>query len=199
MDLRAARREPGWHEHSRYPEAQIAKGHLKLGSGNSGNKLTCPHFPEDREPGARFGTASPSLFGENMNEREKWEPIPEFPGYEVSNYGRVRSFWIKRQIKFTTQQWTIEPKPTRVLKTTLERGYHQITLCKDGKHYCRKIHKLVLLSFVGPRPKGLESCHNDGERTNNYLYNLRWDTRASNLADIARHKIFRKKRKAARF
>jgi hypothetical protein len=49
------------------------------------------------------------------------------------------------------------------------------------------VHRLVLEAFIGLRPEGLECCHADGVRTNNRLENLRWDTHASNIADMRRH------------
>ncbi|RUU22663.1 HNH endonuclease [Mesorhizobium sp. M7A.F.Ca.AU.002.06.1.1] len=49
------------------------------------------------------------------------------------------------------------------------------------------VHLLVLEAFVGPRPDGLEGCHNDGNPDNNRLDNLRWDTPESNQADRIAH------------
>jgi hypothetical protein len=49
------------------------------------------------------------------------------------------------------------------------------------------VHCLVLESFVGPCPPGLECCHNDGNPANNFRYNLRWDTHESNVQDRFRH------------
>jgi hypothetical protein len=49
------------------------------------------------------------------------------------------------------------------------------------------IHRLVLEAFVGPCPNGFEACHNDGDRQNNRLENLRWDTRSGNHSDKEQH------------
>ena len=49
------------------------------------------------------------------------------------------------------------------------------------------VHVLVLELFKGPRPLGMEACHNDGDPANNAAHNLRWDTRAGNWADRKRH------------
>lgn len=67
-------------------------------------------------------------------------------------------------------------------------GYVRFTL-KDafGKLKNRYMHRLVLEAFVGPCPSGMEACHNDGNRANNALDNLRWDTRIANHADKAKH------------
>lgn len=64
------------------------------------------------------------------------------------------------------------------------RGVH--VSGRDGKRM-RYVHHLVLETFVGPRPPGLEACHNDGNASNNELGNLRWDDRRGNMADAIRH------------
>lgn len=48
------------------------------------------------------------------------------------------------------------------------------------------VHPLVLEAFVGPRPPGMEACHADGNKTNNALSNLRWDTKRANELDAIR-------------
>jgi hypothetical protein len=42
---------------------------------------------------------------------------------------------------------------------------------------------LVLEAFVGACPNGMECCHNDDNRSNNGLGNLRWDTHVNNVKD----------------
>jgi hypothetical protein len=49
------------------------------------------------------------------------------------------------------------------------------------------VHRLVLETFVGSCPEGMEGCHGDGDKTNNALLNLRWDTPKSNTCDRIRH------------
>lgn len=51
----------------------------------------------------------------------------------------------------------------------------------------QRVHRIVLETFVGPCPDGMEGCHNDGNPINNRVDNLRWDTRASNRADMLVH------------
>ncbi len=62
-----------------------------------------------------------------------------------------------------------------------------VRLSCNGK--CRNFYvpHLVLLAFMGPRPVGMECCHNDGDYRNNALSNLRWDTHSSNERDKERH------------
>ncbi len=42
---------------------------------------------------------------------------------------------------------------------------------------------LILEAFISPPPEGMECCHNDDDRSNNKLSNLRWDTHANNVKD----------------
>jgi len=68
-------------------------------------------------------------------------------------------------------------------------GHQLVKLSKDGSSRAGKVHRLVLLTFVGPPPEGCEGCHNDGNPANNDLTNLRWGTRSDNLYDRVRHGV----------
>lgn len=114
----------------------------------------------------------------------EWRAIPGYEGlYEVSNMGNVQS--LSRTIK--------HPHGTaahqgRVLKQMSDgSGRRQVGLCKNGKPKQFRVHNLVLEAFIGPRPKGMVCCHNDGDASNNRLDNLRWDTQRANVADAQRH------------
>ncbi len=122
---------------------------------------------------------------EGVTGREEiWKSISDYPGYEVSNQGRVRSFW-KRQGR---KPCCLSNKPQRILRPRPDNdGYLGLSLCRNGKKYTFTIHKIVLRAFVGLCPPGMEACHADGKRLNNYLENLRWDTPAGNGADVRRH------------
>lgn len=118
------------------------------------------------------------------NSQEIWKAIPDFPGYEVSNHGRVRSYWkcggSHERVMFDT--------PKRILTPSLlANGFLKVSLCRDGKAYNKNIHRLVLETFIGPCPPGLEACHNNGKATDNHLTNLRWDDHQSNMDDCRAH------------
>ena len=93
----------------------------------------------------------------------KWMPIIDFPGYQISNYGEIR-----RGEKI-------------LLKQLNHNGYYKIGLFKGGRFYRRFVHRLVLLTFIGPPPEGHETSHLDGDRTNNNLTNLAWESKAANM------------------
>lgn len=115
--------------------------------------------------------------------QEEWEAIEGFAGYEVSNCGKVRSYF-KRGERGGTR-WHISDMPQRILKPSCDpRGYLGVTLCANGEKYRKRIAALVALAFLGPCPAGQEICHSDGDKQNNCQENLRYDTRVGNLADI---------------
>lgn len=110
---------------------------------------------------------------------ERWLSVPGHEGaYEVSDHGRVRSL--------PRLAGNVRPRrrPGQHLagRPTLG-GYLRVQMAGQDKY----IHRLVLEAFVAPCPDGMEACHNDGDRTNNHISNLRWDTRLGNCQDIIAH------------
>lgn len=104
---------------------------------------------------------------------EQWLSVVGFEGvYEVSDYGNIRSVKTKK-----IKAYTLNKKENRPF----------MNLHKGGRQKIMKPHTLVLTAFVGPRPAGLECCHNDGNPWNNHISNLRWDTPQNNQRDRAKH------------
>ncbi len=75
----------------------------------------------------------------------------------------------------------------RLCKTTVLKGYEQISFCKDGVYTRRAVHRVVWESFVGPISKGLEINHKDLNRSNNSLDNLELVTHRQNLQHAIDH------------
>lgn len=114
-----------------------------------------------------------------MNE-EIWKPVVGFNGYEVSDIGNVRS-WKNNQCGRRLFPKILRPRDCK--------GYLANTLlrCSDKKFVSKCVHILVLEAFVCKRPTGLQACHNDGNRLNNSVENLRWDTCQNNHKDRIKH------------
>lgn len=83
---------------------------------------------------------------------------------------------------YKKNQLTIILKPT-----TQKTGYLSIRFYKQKTFKQFFIHRLVLQTFVGPCPPGMECRHLDGNPTNNRLCNLCWGTRSENQHDRKRH------------
>lgn len=106
---------------------------------------------------------------------EEWRDISGFEGrYQVSNLGRIKSL---------TFRGNGEPKI--MIPSRNYSGYHVITLGKIRRQF--KVHALVLEAFVGPRPSGYHACHNDSNKDNNQVSNLRWDSAKGNIQDRRRY------------
>lgn len=117
----------------------------------------------------------------------KWLPVPDYPGYEVSNEGEVRS--LDRMIynpRSETGNWPKYRKyPGRILiPVKTHAGYLRVQL---GKNNYFGIHQLVAMTFIGPCPNGMQICHNDGDKTRNKVGNLRYGTPSDNAQDRIKH------------
>ena len=102
--------------------------------------------------------------------KEEWRTIEEFPNYSVSNLGRVRR-----------DTPGVGTRRGRILKPWSNSGYMAVDFYRNGKRYCKKVHRLVAEAFV-PNPTMLpEVNHIDGKKPNNHMINLEWVTRRDNL------------------
>jgi hypothetical protein len=119
-----------------------------------------------------------------MDLSERWLPIPGYEGlYEVSDRGQVRSL-----DRYVECGHFMRFHAGRVLVHHVRRdGYHSVSLSRNGIAVRRLVHEIVLTTFSGPRPDGLVSCHNDGNKDDNSTANLRWDTPSENSFDVVRH------------
>lgn len=103
--------------------------------------------------------------------------VKGFPDHRVGNDGTV---WSRHRSK----GWKLM-KPTPAGSW----GYPRVVLSPGQKS--KLVHRLVLEAFVGPCPDGLQACHGDGDKCNNRLSNLRWDTPKANMDDMKRHGTYR--------
>lgn len=125
----------------------------------------------------------------NLIEKEIWQPVVGYEGcYEVSNLGRIKSTERTHvAIHPITKELCSFTRKEALKKTQLRKdGYVQVRLSKCTPKTLL-VHRLVLESFVGPRPNGFHSCHKDGNKTNNTLANLRWGTVFENAQDRIEH------------
>lgn len=114
-----------------------------------------------------------------------WRPVPEWVGYyEVSDDGEVRSVG-RSGIGDSGRTYTMKGRTLRTSVTP--KGYHMVTFTRPGVRRTYAVHRLVGEAFLGPLPEGLQTCHNDGDKGNNAVGNLRYDTQAANELDKRRH------------
>lgn len=111
---------------------------------------------------------------------EEWRPVPGYEDrYDVSNLGRVRSWHNPRgrldvpRLKATFA----EPKD----------GYLCVQLYENRSGTTARVSRLLLMAFVGLPDEGMEASHLDGDRMNNSLGNLAWETRLENEQHKVEH------------
>ena len=132
-------------------------------------------FPAIKEIGFRLGLSIRLL---EFVMKEIWRKIEGFPKYEISNIGRIKSFY------------RVQPRIICLTKDA-RSGHPMVCIKKNKKTHTFYVHKLVLIQFKGkkPTPKH-ECCHIDGNCENNHIDNLRWGTRKENIADRIKHGTF---------
>lgn len=117
---------------------------------------------------------------------EIWVPILGYEGlYSVSNFGRVRS----EPKNIYRKNGVVCFQPKKVMHPASGKSKYLTLRLKgrDGLYRTHYVHTLVLENFISPRPDGMEACHCDGNRQNNKVFNLRWDTRIGNHRDKRIH------------
>lgn len=122
------------------------------------------------------------------------KPIPGFPGYSVDSLGNVYS----TRPKNGRGKLTNTPRKLRLSK---RQSYNAIGIRRDGKYFLKNVSVLVLLSFVGPRPKGYFACHGPKGKSVDSLDNLYWATPKQNCLDKERDgtKLFGERHPRSRF
>jgi hypothetical protein len=113
--------------------------------------------------------------------------IPGIPGYGVDTDGNVWSC-VKMGSRFGCYpRWRkLKLVERKIKKSTM--SYFTVHIRNRGKKAGNvRVHRFVLEAFVGPRPPGMQGCHNNGNSLDNRLANLRWGTHADNVADRMRH------------
>ena len=114
-----------------------------------------------------------------MKKVEEWREIKDYPNYEVSNLGRVRS---KDRL---VGQFGHKKNYTRIMKGKVlqprkqNAGYLVVWLSVEGKKKAITVHRLVATAFINGF--GSDVNHIDGNKTNNRADNLEWVTRSNNI------------------
>ena len=89
-------------------------------------------------------------------EGEEFRDLDLFPGYQVSNFGRVKS---------------LKHKEDFIMKPRLDNcGYMRIALSIAGKHKFILVHQLVAIGFLGHTPCGLTKVVNHKNKDKQYNY-----------------------------
>lgn len=95
-------------------------------------------------------------------------PVDGFDDYFVSRDGRV---------------WSTKGKGRWLKPAQNNNGYLYVVLCRDGKTFTKKLHRLVAEAFVpNDDPEHKDTVdHIDEDKTNNRAANLQWLSNADNV------------------
>jgi hypothetical protein len=101
------------------------------------------------------------------------KPIEDFPGYYVTEEGKV----------YSDKRGSL--KEISILINS--HGYQFVWLWKNSKQNRKCVHQLVAQAYLTRKQKATVVCHNDGNKLNNHVSNLRYDTHAANVVDCSKH------------
>lgn len=174
-------------------------------------------YNSDKQTPYRIAKAMDALRSELEKPDEVIAPIAGFPGYFISNHGRVltnsgsstcvycggaiptgkiaKAKYCSKKCRqnggYRTTTGQAMPYPSSLSEMSpdaTESGHRRILLYKNGATERRLVHRLVLETFVGAAPEAnMECLHRDGDPSNNAISNLSWGTSADNHDDRKRH------------
>lgn len=93
-----------------------------------------------------------------------WKKVMGYEKYEVSNNGEVRNYITKNEKSINDHN----------------SGYLATTFCKNGKPKTFLLHRLVALHFIDNPENKRCINHKDGNKHNNNVENLEWNTHKEN-------------------
>jgi hypothetical protein len=109
---------------------------------------------------------------------EIWKDISGYEGfYKVSNMGRVKSL-----SRIVNNNGGIKVIRETILKTSSKNNwYHYVKLSINNVGKVYRVHRLVAETFI-PNPENKRTVnHIDGNKENNLITNLEWNTHSENL------------------
>ena len=106
---------------------------------------------------------------------EVWKPVVGFDGYEVSNFGNVRSYRKRNSTELYKEPHVIKPPVTG-------RGgsYNHFFASNDSGKRKLLVHRCVAIAFIDNPKNKPEVNHKDKNGHNNRLGNLEWVTSSEN-------------------
>lgn len=109
---------------------------------------------------------------------EIWKDIIGYDQYQINNYGKVKTIANKASRK------------ERILKLLKHpKGYFRVGLYKNKKCRYFFIHRLVAKHFIENPGNKQTVNHIDGDKSNNTVENLEWNTYRENMNHAINNKI----------
>lgn len=127
---------------------------------------------------------------------EIWRDVKDYEGlYQVSNYGRVKSLEKERWNRFAYISI-----PNHILKARIDKkGYISYILYKNGIKKSYKGHRLTINAFVNNINNKPQINHIDGNKLNNKLNNLEYNTQTENINHALVNGLIKGKKKRLKY
>ena len=102
--------------------------------------------------------------------------MPGYRAYEVSSEGRVRSLdrLVAAKLMLTGKRSSRLIKGRTLTPVIRPDGTPCANLWRQGDYVQVPIRRLMMLAFVGPRPRGMDAAPINGDMTSTDLSNLHW-------------------------
>ncbi len=110
--------------------------------------------------------------------------VPGYEDYKVSDQGEI---WSRLRSRYGMNDEWKKLQPPEWKTTSPATTYYLVSLRKNNKRKVMRLHQVIMLAFVGPRPKGQEVRHLNGNGLDNRLENLKYGTKKENSADMIAH------------
>lgn len=114
---------------------------------------------------------------------ETWKEIKDYEGYEISNFGNIKSLSKKIKCKNgfrITKEKILKPKKTK-------QGYLSIQFKRKGKYF--SIHRIVALHFIDNIKDKPQVNHINGIKQDNRVENLEWCNQSENQIHAYKNKL----------
>jgi len=111
---------------------------------------------------------------------EIFKKIENYPNYQVSNYGYVKSLYTGKVLKESFDK----------------RGYPRVKLYNVLGSKTFRIHRLVAIHFIENPDNKEQVNHIDGNKLNNKAFNLEWNTCKENIIHANINGLYKEKNKA---
>ena len=106
---------------------------------------------------------------------EVWKDIENYPNYQVSNLGNVKSKERYTNVGIKNQKQCLRKE--KILKQNKDhKGYMQVILYNENGYKHFKVHRLVANAFITKIDGKNHINHIDGNKEHNFVENLEWCT-----------------------
>ena len=126
-----------------------------------------------------------------MKLEEEWKDIENYPNYQISNLGRVKS-----KERYTKQRNGMNLRKEKILTPQKDhKGYLYVRLYNGDKWKYFKVHYLVAKTFIPNVNNEPTVDHIDRNKQNNEVSNLRWASYVEQANNKDKTNIIKKMKK----